>query len=71
MRFCPLFSASSGNCILIEGGGLRVLVDAGPAGRTIINALAGITVSPDTIHALVVTPEHSDHIKEVGVISRQ
>ena len=71
MRFCPLFSGSSGNCIFIEGGGVRVLVDAGLAGRTIINALAGINVSPDTIDAIVVTHEHSDHIKGVGVISRR
>ena len=48
MRFCPLFSGSSGNCIFIEGGGVRVLVDAGLAGRTIINALAGINVSADS-----------------------
>ena len=71
MRFCPLFSGSSGNCIFIEGGGVRVLVDAGLAGRTIINALAGINVSPDTIDAIVVTHEHSDHIKGVGVLSRR
>lgn len=71
MRFCALYSGSSGNSLFLEAGGVRLLVDAGVAGRAVGSALGQIGVSPDTIGAILVTHEHIDHIKGVGVLSRR
>lgn len=71
MMFCPLYSGSSGNSTLLEGGGARVLIDAGLPGKMIERALSEAGVEPHTIDAIVITHEHSDHIRGVGVLSRR
>ena len=71
MRFMPLYSGSSGNCSLVEAGRTRVLVDAGMTGKAIETALQQVGVSPRELNAIVVTHEHIDHIKSVGVLSRR
>ncbi|MBO4848540.1 MAG: MBL fold metallo-hydrolase [Clostridia bacterium] len=71
MKFSPLFSGSSGNCSVISTGGTTVLIDAGMPGKAIVSALADVGVDPHDISAIVVTHEHSDHIKGIGIISRR
>ncbi len=71
MLFCPLYSGSSGNALFVEAGSVRLLIDAGLPGRRIEAALQQIGVPPDTLNAILVTHEHSDHIKGVGVLSRK
>lgn len=69
--FCPLFSGSSGNALFIGAGNTRILIDAGMPGRAIAGALNEIGVLPETLSAIAVTHEHSDHIKGVGILSRK
>lgn len=69
--FCPLFSGSSGNAIFIGGGDTRLLIDSGMPGRAIENALKEIGILPETLSAIAVTHEHSDHTKGVGILSRK
>lgn len=71
MLFSPLFSGSSGNAAFIEANHTRLLVDAGLPGSRIEEALHAIGVSPDTLSAILVTHEHSDHVRGVGVLSRR
>ncbi len=71
IRACPLFSGSSGNSIYVSDGGTSVLVDAGHCGRTIENALAAIDVMPASLAAILVTHEHIDHVRGVGVMMRR
>jgi len=71
MLFCPLFSGSSGNAVFLEAGDVRLLIDAGLSGRTIEGALNAIGIDPASLNAILVTHEHSDHIKGVGVLSRK
>lgn len=71
MRFCPLFSGSSGNCSYFEAGGARILIDAGLPCRTITAALASVGVDARTLTAILVTHEHTDHTKGVGALSRR
>lgn len=71
LKFSSLASSSSGNCQYIETNNVRILVDAGLSGKRIENALSSIDVSPSSIDYILVTHEHSDHIKGVGVLSRR
>ncbi|MBO4878966.1 MAG: MBL fold metallo-hydrolase [Clostridia bacterium] len=71
MRFIPLFSGSSGNSSVIEAGKTRVLVDAGLTGKLITEALYSVGVSPETLAGILVTHDHVDHTKGVGILSRK
>ena len=71
MKISPLFSGSSGNCSVICAGGANLLVDAGMTGKSIISALDDVGVDPKDLTAILVTHEHSDHIKSVGILSRR
>lgn len=71
MRFIPLFSGSSGNALLLEAGAARVLIDAGLPAKTVEQALLSAGIPPETLTAILITHEHSDHIKGVGPIARK
>ncbi len=71
LTLCPLYSGSSGNAIYVATEKIRLLVDAGLSGKAIVTALASIGVDPATLHGILVTHEHSDHTKGVGVLSRK
>jgi phosphoribosyl 1,2-cyclic phosphodiesterase len=66
-----LASGSDGNCAVVRADGVTLMIDAGLSGRTLerLMALAGIDFRE--IDALLLTHEHSDHVKGAGVISRR
>ncbi|MDI9478345.1 MAG: MBL fold metallo-hydrolase [Bacillota bacterium] len=66
-----LASGSSGNAVYISGGNTKILIDAGLSGREIERRLAKIGVYADELDAILMTHEHLDHIKGVGVLSRR
>ncbi|MEI6579545.1 MAG: MBL fold metallo-hydrolase, partial [Eubacteriales bacterium] len=68
-RFCPLFSSSSGNCIYIGGASGGILIDVGVSARRTAEALKGIDVDINSIGAIFVTHEHSDHISGLRVFA--
>src|SRR3990172_896016 len=70
MKVCTLASGSKGNCIYVEGGGARILVDAGLTMRETKERLARIGVRSEELTAVVVTHEHTDHIKGIGPLCR-
>jgi phosphoribosyl 1,2-cyclic phosphodiesterase len=71
MRFSVLASGSSGNSCYIESMNCKILVDAGLSCQEIIRRLRSIDVNPGTLDAIIITHEHIDHIKGVGVLSRR
>lgn len=71
MRFCSLYSGSSGNSIFVSSNNTKILIDAGLSGKMIESALASISETGNEIDAILVTHEHSDHIKGVGILSRK
>ncbi len=63
MRICVLASGSKGNSTYVESDGTRILIDAGLSKKEIENRLMLIGVNPSSIDAILITHEHSDHIK--------
>jgi phosphoribosyl 1,2-cyclic phosphodiesterase len=62
VHFTILGSGSGGNCAYLETPHTRLLIDAGFSGRQIRQRLASIGRSPETLHGILITHEHSDHI---------
>lgn len=71
MRMMSIASGSSGNCIYIGSDNTHILIDAGVSRKKIIEGLAKVDISINDIDGILITHEHSDHIKGVGVISRK
>lgn len=69
VQFTILGSGSGGNCAYLETPGARLLIDAGFSGRQIRERLAGIGRSPETLTGILVTHEHGDHIRGLGVLA--
>jgi phosphoribosyl 1,2-cyclic phosphodiesterase len=62
VHFTILGSGSGGNCAYVETPGARLLIDAGLSGRQIRQRLATLARSPETLHGILITHEHSDHV---------
>ncbi len=71
MRFLTLYSGSGGNSAYIEAAGVKILVDAGKSARTLCSSLKNIGVDIDTIDAIFITHEHSDHTSALETISKK
>ena len=63
IKFVSLISGSSGNATLVSDGKTNLLVDCGTSGKRIEAALEKAGEAKDSINALLITHEHSDHIK--------
>ena len=71
MSVCMLASGSKGNAIYISNGTTALLVDAGLSGIEIERRLKSRNLDPREIDALVVSHEHADHVRGVGILSRR
>ena len=71
VKFCNLYSGSSGNCLFIKYKDTRMIIDAGRSGIAIEKALREIDEDPSLLDAVLVTHDHSDHVSGVGVMSRR
>ncbi len=68
-RFCSLYSGSSGNSLFVQTENTNILIDAGESAKKIVEALSSISVSPESLDAILVTHEHIDHVKSIGTLS--
>lgn len=71
LKICSIASGSSGNCIYVGSDNTHILIDAGISGKRINQGLSAMGISPGDISGILVTHEHSDHIKGLGVMSRK
>ena len=71
MRFASLGSGSRGNALLVEVGNTRLLIDAGFGPREISRRLERLGLTADSVNAVLVTHEHSDHIGGVFACARR
>lgn len=58
-----LGSGSAGNCAYLETDETRLLIDAGFSGRQIRQRLASIGRTPESLQAVLITHEHTDHVQ--------
>jgi phosphoribosyl 1,2-cyclic phosphodiesterase len=70
VKFCVLASGSSGNAALLATENTRILVDAGLSMRELRKRLAAIGECLESIDAIVITHEHSDHVSGLPVLAR-
>ncbi|MEZ5332146.1 MAG: MBL fold metallo-hydrolase [Thermoanaerobaculia bacterium] len=71
LRLCVLGSGSSGNAVVVESGGRRLLLDAGFSCRQIEKRLRAVGLEAEDFVGLVVTHEHSDHCKGAQRFARR
>lgn len=71
LRFSVLASGSTGNAFYIESEQQRLLVDAGLSGKKMDGLFGEIDVDPSRLDGILVTHEHSDHIKGLGIFARK
>jgi phosphoribosyl 1,2-cyclic phosphodiesterase len=71
VRFTVLASGSKGNATVVTGGRTRILVDAGLSCRELFRRMKLAGEEPETLDAILITHEHSDHINGVAVTARK
>lgn len=71
MRLCSIASGSSGNCIYVGSDKTHLLVDAGISGKKVEFGLNSLDLTTGDLDGILVTHEHSDHIKGLGVVARK
>ena len=70
MRFSVLASGSGGNACYVETAHSRIMIDAGLTRRELLRRLELIEINPKTLDALIITHEHTDHVKGAGPLAR-
>lgn len=71
MKVSVLASGSKGNCTYIEGDSGAVLIDAGLSAKEILKRLDDSGGKRDLVNGILLTHEHSDHMKGVDVLARK
>lgn len=71
MRFACLGSGSKGNAWLVQAAGTTVMLDCGIGLRDTLRRLDRLGQPPEDIDAVLLTHEHSDHMRGVAAFSRQ
>lgn len=70
MRVVSLGSGSSGNGFLLDTGDIALLIDCGVAVRAVQSAIRDHGVA-DRLAGIVVSHEHSDHVRAIPAITRK
>lgn len=71
MRFASLGSGSKGNATIIEAADTCLLLDCGFTVKETEARLQRLGKTGHDLNAILVTHEHSDHIKGVGALARK
>jgi phosphoribosyl 1,2-cyclic phosphodiesterase len=71
VKICSLASGSKGNCLYLETGETRVLIDVGLSLRETLLRMEEVGIDSSRIHAVLVTHEHIDHIRSAGSFARK
>lgn len=69
MKYYVLASGSKGNCSVVESEGQFLIIDCGATKKYLKEAFQKIGIDYNEALALLITHEHSDHIKQVEMFS--
>ena len=70
-RFITLYSGSSGNSCVVEEDGRFLLIDIGGSCKATVTALASVGLSIQDLSGILITHEHSDHVKGLRVFLKK
>ncbi|AWB46681.1 MBL fold metallo-hydrolase [Paenibacillus sp. CAA11] len=71
IRFTVLSSGSTGNATVVNYGDTTLMIDAGFSARRIDELLRERELTGEQLNGILVTHEHSDHIKGLGAVARK
>ncbi|MBB6454452.1 phosphoribosyl 1,2-cyclic phosphodiesterase [Salirhabdus euzebyi] len=71
LHFSVLASGSSGNAFYIGTDKQKLLVDAGLSGKQLEKLFYEVNIEPSALDGILVTHEHSDHVKGLGILARR
>ena len=71
VSFTVLASGSKGNSAVVSSGHTRILVDCGLSCRELFRRMKLVDEKPETLDAIVITHEHSDHVGGLAVTARK
>lgn len=71
MIFCNLGSGSKGNSTYVQGSGPALLIDQGFSVKNLLLRMESVGLSADEVGAMLLTHEHSDHLRGIGIFARR
>lgn len=71
LRVAFLGSGSAGNSTALSWGDTTILIDAGFSARQTLRRLEEVGIEESSIRAIVLTHEHSDHVRGVRVLAKR
>ncbi len=71
LKFSVLASGSGGNACYVATEQARILIDAGLSCRELTQRLNALGEAPKKLDALIITHEHTDHIRGAGPVARR
>ena len=71
LKFCSLYSGSSGNSLFVQSNNTKILIDCGTSAKKVVTALESLEIDITDIDGILVTHEHSDHVQGLGTISKK
>lgn len=71
LKFCSLYSGSSGNSLFVQSENAKILIDCGVSAKKVETALNGLDIDPKTLDGILITHEHSDHVQGLGVFAKK
>ncbi len=71
LEVASLGSGSSGNATLVRSKTTTLLIDCGFTLKESLKRMASLGVAPSDLTAVLISHEHSDHVKGIGPLSRK
>src|SRR6202789_4091023 len=71
VRVSMLASGSRGNCAFVASSRTKILVDVGISCRETFKRLRSLGEDPQTLSAILITHEHSDHVYGLAMLAKK